>query len=104
MIDSIRSKLTAWYVSVLASVLIAFGVGIYVMLSQTLYERVDDSLRTLVDIATSSLAHEAEEGQPALEAAISTVSYREVSASGLPSQSVTIPPAASMIGICGRMS
>ena len=74
MIDSIRSKLTAWYVSVLASVLIAFGVGIYLMLSEALYERVDDSLRMLVDIATSSLAHEAEEGKGPQEAATSTVS------------------------------
>ncbi|HEY7441184.1 MAG TPA: ATP-binding protein [Vicinamibacterales bacterium] len=74
MIDSIRSKLTAWYVSVLASVLIVFGVGIYVTLSNVLYERIDDGLRTLIDIATSSLTHEAGEGQSPREAAASTVS------------------------------
>jgi heavy metal sensor kinase len=74
MIDSIRSKLTAWYVSVLASVLVAFGVGIYLTLSNVLYERIDDGLRTLIDIATSSLTHEAGEGQSPREAAGSTVS------------------------------
>jgi heavy metal sensor kinase len=74
MIDSIRAKLTAWYVSVLASVLITFGVGTYLMLSQVLYERVDSGLRLLIDIATSSLAHEANEGQSPAEAAISTAS------------------------------
>lgn len=74
MIDSIRSKLTAWYVSVLATVLIAFGMGIYMMLSNALHARVDDGLRMLIDIATSSLAHETEEGQNPEVAAISTVS------------------------------
>jgi two-component system, OmpR family, sensor kinase len=74
MIDSIRSKLTAWYVTVLASVLIVFGVGIYLTLSNVLYERIDEGLRTLIDISTSSLTHEAGEGQSPREAAISTVS------------------------------
>ena len=49
MIDSIRSKLTAWYVTVLASVLVVFGVGIYLTLSNVLYVRIDDGgvLRSL---------------------------------------------------------
>lgn len=74
MIDSIRSKLTAWYVTVLASVLVVFGVGIYITLSNVLYVRIDDGLRTLIDIAISSLTHEAGEGQSPREAAASTVS------------------------------
>ena len=74
MIDSIRSKLTAWYVTVLASVLVVFGVGIYLTLSNVLYVRIDDGLRTLIDIAISSLTHEAGEGQSPREAAGSTVS------------------------------
>jgi heavy metal sensor kinase len=74
VIESIRAKLTAWYVSVLAGVLIAFGVGIYLMLSEALHTRVDDSLLTLIDIATSSLTHEQEEGQTSHVAATSTAS------------------------------
>ena len=73
MIDSVRGRLTLWYVSVLAFVLIAFSVGVYTLLSRSLYARVDDGLRSVIQVASTSLLHDTEEGQSSAGAAQSTV-------------------------------
>lgn len=44
MFNSIRARLTAWYVFVLAITLILFSVFLYFFLSQSLYESIDNSL------------------------------------------------------------
>ncbi len=73
MIDSIRSRLTLWHVSVLAGVLIAFGLGIYALMTTSLHNRVDADLRSMVGITLTSLTHDAAEGQSLQDAAQSTV-------------------------------
>jgi two-component system OmpR family sensor kinase len=73
MLDSVRERLTLWYVSVLALVLIAFSIGIYSLLSRSLYARVDDGIRSVIQVAIISLIHDTEEGQSSQGAAQSTV-------------------------------
>jgi heavy metal sensor kinase len=77
MIDSIRTRLTLWYVVVLAAVLVAFSAATYGLLSRGLHERLDETLAALVDVAVVSLTHDADEGQSVADAAESTV--RELS-------------------------
>jgi heavy metal sensor kinase len=72
VIDSIRVRLTAWYVALLAAVLAAVTVGIYVLLSGALYARIDENLRSTINIATTSLTHDIAEGQSRRDAAEST--------------------------------
>ena len=73
MFNTIRARLTLWYASVLTSVLVAFSLGIYFLLSQALHQRVDASLQSLVDITRTSLTHDAQEGQSRDDAARTTV-------------------------------
>jgi two-component system, OmpR family, sensor kinase len=73
MFESVRGRLTLWYVSVLALVLVAFSIGVYALLSNALYSRVDEGLRSIVDITIKSLANDIEEGQTVQNAAQSTV-------------------------------
>ncbi|HYE13974.1 MAG TPA: HAMP domain-containing protein [Pyrinomonadaceae bacterium] len=72
MINTVRGRLTLWYVSVLALILVAFVVAVYVMLSRALHRRVDEALRSTLDITTTSLTNDAEEGQSPESAAQST--------------------------------
>jgi heavy metal sensor kinase len=74
MIDSVRSRLTLWYVSVLAGVLVAFSLGIYLLMTRALHDRVDAGLHALLGITQKSLIHDAAEGQSLQDAARSTVS------------------------------
>jgi two-component system OmpR family sensor kinase len=71
--DSVRVPLTLWYVSILALVLIAFSIVVYTLLSRSLYERVDEGLRSVLGVATVSIMHDTEEGQTSEGAAQSTV-------------------------------
>jgi heavy metal sensor kinase len=73
LFDSVRLRLTLWYVSLLGLVLIAFSVVVYTLLSRALYDRVDDGLRSVVEVAIKSLIHDTEEGQTSQGAALSTV-------------------------------
>jgi two-component system, OmpR family, sensor kinase len=73
MLETVRARLTAWYVSVLAVVLIAFSLGVYAFLAQALHARVDEGLRSVLEIAATSLTHDAAEGQDPADAARSTV-------------------------------
>jgi two-component system, OmpR family, sensor kinase len=72
MINTVRGRLTLWYVSALALILVAFGAAVYVMLSRALHRRVDDALRSTLDISITSLTHDTQEGQSPESAAQST--------------------------------
>jgi len=73
MFESVRARLTLWYVSVLAIVLIAFCLGVYALLSRALYARVDESLVALLEITIKSLTNDIDEGQTIEGSAQSTV-------------------------------
>jgi heavy metal sensor kinase len=73
MLESVRARLTLWYVSILAAALIAFSLVVYGLLSRALHARADEGLRAALDVARTSLAHDAAEGQDAEDAARSTV-------------------------------
>jgi heavy metal sensor kinase len=73
MFDSVRSRLTFWYVTVLGGVLTVFSLGVYLLMSRALDARVDADLRALVGIVLNSLTHDAAEGQGVADAARSTV-------------------------------
>ena len=55
MIDTVRGRLTLWYVSALALILILFGIAVYVMLSRALHRRVDYALRSTIEISICTL-------------------------------------------------
>ncbi len=58
MIDSVRWKLTLWYLAVLALVLVAFSVVIYALLRQTLYERLEAGLRVEIRAMAAAVDRE----------------------------------------------
>lgn len=57
----------------LALVLIAFSVVVYTLLSRSLYDRVDEGLRSVIGVAKVSITHDTEEGQTSEGAARSTI-------------------------------
>ncbi len=71
-IETVRGRLTAFYITVLAAALIIVGGLIYVLLARALYARIDDSLHALVQITTTSLTNDLAEGQDVADAARST--------------------------------
>jgi len=72
MIDTVRGRLTLWYVSALALMLMAFSIILYALAARALYQRLDDDLRSLIEVSTRSLKNDAEEGQSFQNAAEST--------------------------------
>ena len=72
MINTVRGRLTLWYVSALALILALFGIAVYVMLSRALHRRVDHALRSTIEISITSLTHDTQEGQSPQSAAQST--------------------------------
>ena len=71
-IETVRARLTVWYVTVLAAMLVVVGGLIYVLLARALYTRIDDGLQGVMQIAMTSLANDLAEGQDAEDAARST--------------------------------
>ena len=71
-IESVRARLTVFYVSALGLALLAIGGLIYALLAQALYSRIDDNLHALLQIAGNSLRNDLEEGQDFHDAARST--------------------------------
>lgn len=69
MFDSVRFRLTLWYVAVLALVLIAFSIGVYALLARSLRDRLDSALRN--EARALAAAHERlrSEGKSESEAA-----------------------------------
>ena len=78
-IETVRGRLTLFYVSVLAAALIVVGVLIYVLLARALYVRVDENLQAGVRIAMTSLANDLAEGQDYNDAARSTAAEQSSS-------------------------
>ena len=72
MIDTVRGRLTLWYVSALALIVVVFGVTVYAMLSRALHRRVDHALSSTIEISITSLTHDTQEGQSPHSAAQST--------------------------------
>jgi heavy metal sensor kinase len=72
MINTVRGRLTLWYVTALALVLAIFGAAFYVLLSRALHTRMDNGLRSLIEVSTRSLSNDLEEGQSIISAALST--------------------------------
>jgi heavy metal sensor kinase len=82
MFNSVRFRLTGWYVGVLSLVLIAFSMGVYSMLARTIRDAADGQLVAAVDVLGRSLRHEVEEhegkekGEPSFQEVVLTV-YRD---------------------------
>ena len=71
-IETVRGRLTAFFVCVLAAALVLVGGVIYVLLARALYARIDDGLHALVQVTMTSLANDLAEGQDVEDAARST--------------------------------
>ncbi|MDT7779709.1 MAG: two-component system, OmpR family, sensor kinase [Acidobacteriota bacterium] len=83
MLDSVRVRLTLWYMSVLALVLIGFSVALYVMVARSLYGDLDDNLRLSLETVTVKLVRELGENKPERQAALDAInelSTREAAA------------------------
>ena len=79
-IESVRGRLTLYYVSVLAVALVIMGVLIYVLLARSLYVRVDENLQAGVRISMTSLSNDLGEGQDYQDSARSTAAEQASSA------------------------
>jgi two-component system OmpR family sensor kinase len=73
MFDSVRSRLTLWYVGVLALVLVAFSVTVYFLLAAFLYDRLDDHVGTLAEETGVSFIRKMKDGEPETKAAASAL-------------------------------
>src|SRR5262245_14498624 len=73
MLDTVRTRLTLWYVGVLALALVVFSAGVYLLLARNLHLRMDESLRLSSESVAISLVRERAEGESEAEAAHSTV-------------------------------
>ena len=71
-IESVRGRLTLFYVLALAAALVVVGGLIYVLLARALYSRIDDNLRAVVQITITSLTNDLAEQQSIEDAARST--------------------------------
>ena len=71
-IDTVRGRLTAFYITALAAALLIVGGLIYVLLARALYARIDEGLHALVQITMTSLTNDLGEGQDPTDAARST--------------------------------
>jgi heavy metal sensor kinase len=69
MLNSIRTRLAIWHVGVLAVVLVSFSVGVYFLISHSLYQRLDDNLRTTAKETGISLSDDIRDGIPVSTAA-----------------------------------
>ncbi len=73
MFDSVRNRLTLWYVAVLTLVLLLFSFGVYGLLAGNLERRTDAGLRAALDSMKHLLGYERAEGDSESEAARNTV-------------------------------
>lgn len=86
MLDSIRTRLTLWYVSMLALVLLAFSVGVYALLARSLSERLDSGLRVSLESMVVSLTREFSESRTEEETAEETTAEEETKNQAAPSE------------------
>jgi two-component system, OmpR family, sensor kinase len=61
MLDSVRVRLTFWYVGILALLLVTFGAGVYAVLWRNFMERADGVLRSVSSAVVSILEKELSE-------------------------------------------
>ncbi len=73
MLDSVRIRLTLWHTGVLALMLIAFSVGVYLLHARQLAARLDAGLQASLEGAAKSLRLENTEGESSLQSAQSVV-------------------------------
>jgi heavy metal sensor kinase len=71
-IESVRARLTLFYVVVLGVVLLIVGGLMYVLLARALYSRIDDGIVAGMQIVTNSLGNDLAEGQDVADAARAT--------------------------------
>ena len=69
MFSSVRTRLTVWYIGVLALVLLAFSVGVYIMLKRSLYAQLDSDLKSTAESTTASLVRATATGKDLQQAA-----------------------------------
>lgn len=72
MLETVRARLTLWYVSLLAAILVVVLGMTYLLLARAMYARIDDSLRVFLQIVATSLTNDLAEGQQIDDAARST--------------------------------
>jgi heavy metal sensor kinase len=58
MFRSVRFRLTVWYVSILALVLVGLNAGVYARLSHDAYKKVDRDLDSAINVLEQSVRHE----------------------------------------------
>ncbi|HEV7859688.1 MAG TPA: heavy metal sensor histidine kinase [Pyrinomonadaceae bacterium] len=63
MLDSVRARLTLWYVGVLALVLVAFSIGVYALLARSLYTHLNEELLATVEATGTFIARAIGEGE-----------------------------------------
>jgi two-component system OmpR family sensor kinase len=97
-IESVRGRLTLFYVSVLAVALVIVCGLIYLLLARALFVRVDENLRAGVRIAMTSLSNDLGEGQDYEDAARSTAAEQASSEQML----AIFDPAGRLIAESGR--
>lgn len=73
MFDSVRARLTWWYVGVLALTLGVFALGVYALVARQLNRRAEASVSAALDSMRHLLAYERAEGDSEVEAARNTV-------------------------------
>jgi len=69
MFDSVRTKLTLWYIGVLTLVLVIFSFGVYLLLARNLYQGMDSDLRNTIEGTGVALIRETGEGEMEAKAA-----------------------------------
>ncbi len=55
MFQATRRRLALWYTTVTAVLLLLFATGVYLYVRSTLIERVDDTLKHVVEVVERSL-------------------------------------------------
>ncbi len=73
MLDSVRTRLTLWYVGVLALVLLTFSIGVHILLAHNLQQRLDTELHNTIVTLTEMIERERAEGETSSEAAKSVL-------------------------------
>jgi heavy metal sensor kinase len=61
MRNTLRIRLTLWYVGALAAVLVIFSMGFYALLAKSFRQRMDGNLRSATEVTALALNHETEE-------------------------------------------
>src|SRR5215831_3866900 len=70
MFSSVRTRLTVWYIGVLALVLVAFSVGVYVTLTRALYAQLNYDLQETAKSTSASLVRMVASGKDLKAAAV----------------------------------